>query len=52
MPRASQAVLALNRGIISRYGLARIDLERTGMAAEEMTNWVPRVMGSMSLRPG
>lgn len=22
------------------------------MAAEEMTNWVPRVMGSMSLRPG
>ena len=52
MPKQNQATVALNRGIISRYGLARIDLARTGMAAEEMTNWVPRVMGSMSLRPG
>lgn len=52
MPKATQATLALNRGIISRYGLARIDLARTGMAAEVMTNWMPRVMGAMSIRPG
>lgn len=52
MPRQTNQTLALNRGIISRLGLARIDLARTAMAAEIQTNWMPRVMGSMSLRPG
>ena len=41
-----------NRGIVSPLALARTDLEKTGLAAETMTNWVPRVLGSMMLRPG
>lgn len=52
MPKAIQATVALNRGLISRFALARVDLARTGLAAEQMTNWRPRVLGSMSIRPG
>lgn len=52
MPRAFTSYLAFNRGIISRLGLARSDLQRVAMSAEEQTNWVPRVLGSMMLRPG
>lgn len=52
MAKAHSATLALNRGLLSRLGLARIDLNRTAMAAEVMTNWRPRVLGSMSIRPG
>jgi hypothetical protein len=29
-----------------------VDLERSALAAEVMDNWIPRVLGSMSLRPG
>lgn len=52
MPRAAKTLYALNRGIISRLGLARVDLDRTNMSAEEMTNWMPRLLGSMQLRAG
>jgi hypothetical protein len=52
MPKANSSVLAWNRGILSRRGAARVDLSRYAMAAEEMTNWMPRVLGSMMLRPG
>lgn len=52
MPKQNAAVLAFNRGIISRLGLARIDLNRTALSAEVMTNWMPRSLGSMSIRPG
>lgn len=52
MPQERKALLAFNRGILSTYGIARIDLNRTALSAEEMTNWVPRVLGSMALRPG
>ncbi len=45
-------LLALNRGIMSALALARLDLKRTALAAETMTNWMPRVLGPMSLRPG
>lgn len=41
-----------NRGVISPLALARVDLEKTGLAAETMTNWMPRVLGSMIFRPG
>lgn len=44
--------LAFNRGLVSRLGLARADIKRLAMAAETQTNWVPRVLGSMMLRPG
>ena len=52
MTRASRTLSAFNRGIVSALGLGRVDLERTALAAEGMTNWMPRVLGSMMLRPG
>lgn len=52
MPQENRSILALNRGILSTLGAARTDLNRYAMAAETMTNWVPRVLGSMMLRPG
>ncbi len=45
-------LLAFNRGVISSLGLARIDIERMAMSAETQTNFIPRVLGSMMLRPG
>lgn len=45
-------LLAFNRGVVSKIGLSRIDLERLGMSAEQQVNWVPRVLGSMQCRPG
>jgi hypothetical protein len=50
--RGSQSLFALNRGVVDRRGLARMDVKRLAMAAETQTNWVPRVLGSMMLRPG
>ena len=52
MPRANVSLLAFNRGVISALGLARVDLERLQLSAETQTNWMPRVLGSMMLRPG
>jgi hypothetical protein len=52
MPRENVALLAFNRGIISPLALARTDIKRTALSAETMTNWMPRVLGSMMLRPG
>lgn len=43
---------AFNRGKISEFGLARTDVKRAELCAEEQTNWMPRVLGSMMLRPG
>lgn len=52
MATQSAPLLAFNRGVISPLGLSRIDLQRLALAAELQTNWVPRVLGSMTLRPG
>ena len=52
MPVQSVAFLTFNRGIISRLGLARLDIARGRLSAQTMRNWVPRVLGSMMLRPG
>lgn len=43
---------AFNRGLVSSLALARIDLKRMGLSAATFTNYVPRVLGSMMLRPG
>jgi len=43
---------AFNRGLISQLALARTDLERTAVSADVMTNWMPRRLGTMMLRPG
>jgi hypothetical protein len=45
-------LLAFNRGVISRLALARLDLKRPKLSAEEQTNWMARSLGPMSLRPG
>src|SRR5678816_1999344 len=52
MTRQRTSVHAFNRGLLSRLGLARLDLNRTALSSEIQTNWIPRVLGSMSLRPG
>lgn len=44
--------LKFNHGLISRYALARVDLEHLRYGAAAMTNWMPRVFGTMMLRPG
>ena len=50
--KQSTAYYAFNRGVVSPLGLARADQKRVALSAETMTNWIPRVLGSMSLRPG
>lgn len=52
MAREITSLYSLNRGIVSRLGLARIDVKRLALAAQDQTNWMPRVLGSMSLRAG
>ena len=52
MARASAPLVVFNRGRISNLGLARVDLDRTRLSAEVQTNWMPRTLGSMMLRPG
>jgi len=52
MGKLTKKLHAFNRGIISRLGLSRTDVERIALSAETQTNWIPRVLGSMMLRPG
>ena len=52
MATGEKRLLAFNRGVVSKRGLARQDLDRMAMSAEIQTNFVPRVLGSMMLRPG
>lgn len=49
----SRDVLAIfNRGLVSRLAVARTDVARVALSAETMTNWMPRTLGSMMIRPG
>ena len=50
--RFTKLLLAFNRGVVSALGLSRLDVDRLTMSAEIQTNWVPRILGSMMLRPG
>lgn len=52
MAEESYVYLTFNRGLLSRLGLGRIDLDRTRLSAQTFFNFVPRVLGSMMLRPG
>ena len=52
MVETTPAILALNRGLVSPLGLARVDVKRLAMSAEVQTNIIPRVLGSAMLRPG
>ena len=49
---ANPALLAFNRGRVSPKALARVDIQRMAFSADVQTNLPPRVLGSMSLRPG
>lgn len=50
--RQVSALYSFNHGLISPLALARVDQKRVALAAETMNNWMPRILGSMSLRPG
>ena len=52
MARGNFPLQTFNRGRISRLALGRTDLDRTRLSAEQQTNWMPRTIGSMMLRPG
>jgi hypothetical protein len=52
LAEANPALLAFNRGRVSPKALARVDIQRMAFSADEQTNLPPRVLGSMSLRPG
>jgi len=41
-----------NRGIVGRLGLARTDVEKIRLGAVIQDNFMPRVLGAMSLRAG
>ena len=52
MAETNSPILAFNRGRISAKAMARVDLQRMAFSADVQTNLPPRVLGSMSLRPG
>jgi hypothetical protein len=52
MARAKVHKVAFNRGLVSRLGMARADIKRLAFASAEHVNFMPRVLGSMMLRPG
>jgi hypothetical protein len=52
MPKDNTVLLAWNRGLVSELALARKDIKRLGLSAVTYTNWMPRLLGSMMLRPG
>lgn len=53
MARQDITYATFNRGIVSRLGLVRsTDIKRVALSAELFNNYMPRVLGSMSIRPG
>ncbi|PST27210.1 hypothetical protein C7U60_02690 [Mesorhizobium plurifarium] len=52
MPRVSAPVYSLNGGEVGDEALSRLDLERLQFAGSLYSNLLPRVIGSMTLRPG
>lgn len=52
MAKQNIGLISFNRGLISPKALARIDLDRTALSAEVMTNWLPKTQGAMAIRPG
>lgn len=52
MSRQTLAYFVMNRGLVSRLSLGRADLKRMAVAADVFMNYMPRVLGSMMLRPG
>jgi hypothetical protein len=41
-----------NAGEVSKSALARVDVDRIRLTAEQQINWMPRKLGAMTMRPG
>ena len=52
MAKDNAPLAIFNRGIIDKRAVARVDVKRVALAAESSVNWMPRTLGSMTLRPG
>lgn len=52
MAKTRDVLAIFNRGRISRLAIARTDVARVALSAEIQTNFMPRTLGSMMLRPG
>jgi hypothetical protein len=52
MAKQNVAQHAFNRGTVSVLALARTDVDRLRLSAETQTNWMPRTLGPMMMRPG
>jgi hypothetical protein len=52
MSLAHAPLAIFNRGIVDPRALARVDVKRVTMSAEQQTNFIPRSIGSMAMRPG
>lgn len=45
-------LFTFNRGIVSQLALSRLDISRVAFSAEIQNNFIPRVLGPMTFRPG
>lgn len=52
MPTIAEQVLAFNRGKVSPLAVGRADIDKVSQGARTFTNWMPRILGPMALRPG
>lgn len=52
MPKMNAPLYSLNGGEVSSEALSRLDLERMQFAGSLYSNVLPRVVGSMTFRPG
>ena len=50
--RTNAPLYSLNAGEVSKIALARVDVAKLRMAAACQVNWLPYVVGPMTLRPG
>lgn len=50
--KANHELLSFNRGIVSPLLMGRADVQRVALSAATQTNFMPRTLGPMSLRPG
>ena len=50
--KSNHELLSFNRGIVSPLLMGRVDVQRIALSAATQTNFMPRTLGPMSLRPG
>ncbi len=52
MASEKQSIYRFNYGAIDRRAMSHVDVKKLALAAQTQTNWMSRVIGHMSLRPG